>query len=76
MKNLNQKKSQTLLGSRIRKFRTEQNISQAQLAYEVEISREQITHTENGHVNTTFYTLYKIASALNIEFDELFTFLK
>ena len=75
MKSISRKKALILLGKRIRKLREEQDISQAQLAFEVGISREHITRIENGHLNTTFYTLYKIASVLEVEFQDLFPFL-
>ena len=76
MKNINKKKALQLLGKRIRELRVEQDISQAQLAFEVEVSREHITRIEQGLMNPTFHTLYKIAQALNIEFPGLFTFLE
>ena len=76
MKKLAEKKLLVLLGKRIRELRIRENISQAQLGFEIGRSREQVNHIENGRVNTSFFTLYKIAQSLNVEFEELFNFLK
>lgn len=76
VKIVRKKQAVKLLGERIRKLRLKQNISQAQLAFEAEISREQLLRIENGNYNTTYFTLYKICIALNIEFKELFEFLE
>ncbi|MBI4931415.1 MAG: helix-turn-helix transcriptional regulator [Bacteroidetes bacterium] len=62
------------LGKKIRQTRKEQNISQAQLAYESGLSREEIYRLELGYINPTYDTLAAIAEALGIQVKELVDF--
>ena len=59
------------VGDRIRKERVRQDISQAQLAYELKTSIRQIQRIENGEINTGIVSLYKIAEALEVDIKEL-----
>ena len=63
-----------LLGRKIRSLRKEQKISQAQLAFEAGVTRNQIVSIEKGKVNTGISTIFYIAKALNIHPKELFNF--
>jgi transcriptional regulator with XRE-family HTH domain len=65
------KKKLKVLGARIRSLREKQNISQAQLAYECELSREYIGLVERGVYSPTITTLWAIADALSISVEEL-----
>ena len=60
-----------LIGKKIRNERKKQKISQAQLAFESEIPREQIVRIEKAQGNPTIKTLLKITNALNIQLKEL-----
>nr|MBK9650772.1 helix-turn-helix transcriptional regulator [Bacteroidota bacterium] len=64
-----------LLGKQIALLRKQQNLTQAQLAFEIEISREQLVRIEKGKYNKTFYTLYKLSFALEISFEVLTVFI-
>lgn len=75
VKLLTKKKTMILLGNQIALLRKQQNLTQAQLAFESEISREQLVRIEKGNYNTTFYTLYKICSALDISYEDLTVFI-
>lgn len=68
------KKFRKEFGKRIRGLRKNQKISQSQLAYESEITRELLTKIEGGHINTTLKTLLAIANALNLKVKDLFDF--
>lgn len=70
------KASREKLGENIRKARIEQGISQEQLGFEAEISRELVSRIENGQRNLSHDTIHKIAGALNLEVQELFDFNK
>jgi XRE family transcriptional regulator, regulator of sulfur utilization len=60
------------LGKKVRKLRKEQKITQAQLAFECGLSREQIYRLELGHKNITLDSLIAITNALEITLEELF----
>jgi len=54
------------LGSRIRKLREEQNISQQDLAASCNFEKSNMARIESGRTNPTFLTLYKISVALKV----------
>lgn len=60
------------IGRTIRTIREQQNISQAQLAFEAGIPRNQISRIERGEINTTIRTLHAISMALNIRMQEIY----
>jgi transcriptional regulator with XRE-family HTH domain len=62
------------LGKKIRSLRKEQQVSQAQLAFECSITRELLSKIEGGKINTTLKTLLALSEALNIRFRDLFDF--
>lgn len=63
-----------LLGRKIRQLRNKAKISQAQLAFEANIPREQVGRIERGIINTGVSTLFEIAKALNVDVKTLFDF--
>ncbi len=61
------------LGIRIVAARKSKNMSQEQLAADSGIDRSHIGFIEQGRRKPTVSTLYKIASALDIKLENLFT---
>jgi DNA adenine methylase len=61
-------------GDRIKYLREKQTISQSKLAQITGIVREQISRIENGQINPTLETVFKLSEALNISMSELFNF--
>ena len=55
------------LGARIRELRTQQDLSQEDLANEADVPLSQIGRIERGENNPTISTLYVIALALKVE---------
>ncbi|MDQ6761537.1 MAG: helix-turn-helix domain-containing protein [Bacteroidota bacterium] len=55
-----------LVGSRIREFRINKNISQETLANECDIDYSQVNRMELGKVNFSISYLYRIAKALKV----------
>jgi putative transcriptional regulator len=64
-----------LIGTRLREARTEQGMTQAQLAELVEVSRQTINYIENGTFCPSTYLALRLAQVLRVAVDELF-FLK
>lgn len=63
----------TIVGELIRKIRIEElHITQEQLAERVGCERAYISAIECGYKNVSFYTMYKIILALDIEPNKLF----
>jgi ribosome-binding protein aMBF1 (putative translation factor) len=60
-----------LIGSKIRDFRIDKEISQETLANECEMDYSQLNRMELGKVNFSISYLYRIARALNIDPKEL-----
>lgn len=60
------------LGKRIVEARKAKNISQENLASESGIDRSHIGFIEQGRRKPTVYTLYKIATALDMTLEQLF----
>ncbi len=55
-------------GKIVRRLRTRKHISQEVLSGLADISRSHLTMIENGQINPTVDTLWKISDALNIRF--------
>lgn len=70
----NSQEFRKLLGLRIRTFRKAQKISQAQLGYEVGVSRETINLIESGKQNGTTDLMFDISVALGLKMKELYDF--
>ncbi|UII75457.1 helix-turn-helix domain-containing protein [Flagellimonas sp. HMM57] len=71
---LTKKELSIKIGDRIKQLRKDRNISQAELARLCERDKQHIELIENHKVSANTYTLYTIATALNIELKELFDF--
>lgn len=61
----------TMLGDRIRALRKAKKISQERLAELSSLHPTYISNMENGKVNASIYSFYKISGALGISFSEL-----
>ena len=61
----------SIVGERIRTFRTEQKLSQEELAFASELHPAYIGKVERGDKCPTIETLYKIASGLKIPLHKL-----
>ena len=61
-------------GTRLKELRETNKISQGKLSENTGIVREQISRIENGNINPTLETLYKISEALNMSLSELLDF--
>jgi len=64
------------LGFHLRKLRKERNLTQAQVAYLMGKDRQSYQRIELGNTNPTLGYLLQVASAFNISFVELFSFLE
>ena len=60
------------LGARIKLIRKKKGMSQLDLELASGITRTEISRIENGLKNIEFYTLIKIATALEVELAQLF----
>ncbi len=65
---------QLLLKNRLREIRTERNLSQAQLATLVGVSRNTISSIETGQFNPTAKLALILCIALDKKFEEIFYF--
>ena len=65
-------KAQELFGQKIRKYRTQQGISQEALALKAGLDRTYIASVENGKRNVSIQTIHKFLTALNIPFSDFF----
>lgn len=61
-------------GKRVRQLRKDQNITQDQLAFESELSREEISRIESGKKNVALETSLALAKGFCIPLKELFDF--
>lgn len=59
------------IGINIRRIRTENGISRAQMAFEIGTSEKHMSRIELGEVNTGILTYIKIARVLNTTLSEL-----
>ena len=59
------------LGKNLKQIRTEKDISQGDIARELDVSRGYISTIENGKTNPTLSTIARIAKALGVTNDEL-----
>lgn len=62
------------IGKRIIELRTEKGLIQSDLARACNKDRQAIEKIENGKVNSTIYSLYSIAKALEVDLNELLKF--
>lgn len=65
---------QIKIGARIKELRSAKGWNQSDLARACDKDRQAIEKIENGKVNSTIYSLYQIATALETSIDEVFRF--
>ena len=63
---------QQLIGTNIKRFRTEQELSQLDLAVMCNLEKTAISRIENGRTNLTLKTALILSDALEIEVVDLF----
>ena len=61
----------TIIGERLKKARLEKNLTQEQLAEQIDVSTVFISQIENGSRKPSLETIYKISIALKIKIDTL-----
>lgn len=64
------------IGENVRKHRVQNDISQSQLAFEINSSLRQVQRIENGEANSSIIYYYRIAEVLNIPFENFFKNMK
>lgn len=74
MNNVRNKELLIRFGLNLKRLREQQGLSQEELYYRANLSKNQIGNIERGEVNTTISTIYEIAKALQVDMKELFTF--
>ncbi len=62
----------TAFGKRLREIREQKEFSQLDLEIESGINRTEISRIENGLKNIEFFTIVKLATALDIDIKEFF----
>lgn len=65
-----------MLKTKIKYYREQQHMTQAQLAHLVGIRRETIVHLENGRYNPSLKLGMDLAKIFHVPVEELFTFTK
>lgn len=68
---MNEEQYIKIIGSNIVSRRKELGIKQIELAHTIGIEDSALRRIESGRTNPTFKTLYKIATALEVEVSEL-----
>jgi transcriptional regulator with XRE-family HTH domain len=68
---ISKKEYSKLIGNRIRKIRTEKNITIETLAFHADMEYKQLSRIELGEINTTLFQIYKISNALHISESEI-----
>jgi transcriptional regulator with XRE-family HTH domain len=66
-------KAQEKFGEKLRTYRTQQGMSQEQLALKADIDRTYIASVENGRRNVSIQTIHKFLKAIDIPFSEFFS---
>ena len=74
MNNVKDKELLIRFGLNLKRLREQQGLSQEELYYKANLSKNQIGNIERGEVNTTISTIFVIAKALKIEMKDLFLF--
>ena len=66
------RKIQNELGRRLRKLRLEKGLSQEELAFEVDMSRDHLSNIELGKYPINIKTLFKIAEFFDVDMKYFF----
>lgn len=61
-----------LIGERIRKLRTDNQLTLENLAFNADMDYTQLSRIELGKINTSLFQIYKIATALKIPTSDIF----
>ncbi|WP_199563209.1 helix-turn-helix domain-containing protein [Runella aurantiaca] len=61
-------------GENLRRLRELKGLSQEELYFRANLSKNQVGNIERGEVNTTISTAYALSQALGVELPELFKF--
>lgn len=67
-------KLQKKVGKRIQELRIQQDLSQQDLAAKCNFEKSNMSRLEAGKVNCTLSTINKVATALEVEVEQLFKF--
>lgn len=60
------------MGKNIREIRIEKGISQEELSFRTDLSRNQIGRIERGEINTGIRTIYEISLGLEVDVKQIF----
>ncbi len=71
-KTMGLRKIQNELGRRLRKLRLQKGLSQEELAFEVDISRDHLSNIELGKFPINIKTLYKLAEFFDVDMKYFF----
>lgn len=74
MANQDKKEILKLLGKNLRNLREERGYTQEELANELDLEISQISRIERGVINTSIYTVVRIATFLKADYKSLFNF--
>ena len=61
-------------GENLRRLRELKGLSQEELYFRANLSKNQVGNIERGEVNTTISTAYALSQALGVDLSELFNF--
>ena len=61
-----------LFGENLRRIRLEKNLSQDEIAFNTQLSTNQVGRIERGEINTGISTVFEIATFLEIPIEDLF----
>jgi transcriptional regulator with XRE-family HTH domain len=67
-----QKKFLKKIGGRIKKYRKEKNLSQAEFGYKIDMDKPHVSRAEAGEHNFTILTAQRFAEGLEIPLNKLF----
>lgn len=59
------------LGKNLKKIRTQKNITQSEIAKQLNVNRSFVSNLENGKTNPTLSTITKLAQVLKVSANEL-----
>lgn len=66
------KKLQNSIGKKLKLLRIQKDLTQEELAFEVNISRDHLSNIENGKYPINIKTLYKLAKFYDVEMNYFF----
>ena len=66
------KKIQNKIGKKLKNLRLDRNLTQEEVSFSVNISRDHLSNIENGKYPVNIKTLYKLAEFFNTEIKDFF----